>query len=152
MQVSFRFYCSKKNHKLRTKTVVGVIETFNMLVYNIADLKMKTRGKSMSQAKVDNYKKEKAGRKQALKRKKLLRALYAVIAVAVVVGFGFLIYFSTRPQYDVNMEDSKFDEVALASALGYDGVNITDYIEPKEDVAEETPEGEQVVEATATAE
>ncbi len=106
----------------------------------------------MSQKKVDSYKKEKAGRKQALKRKKLFRALYAVIAVAVVVGFGFLIYFSTRPQYDVNMDDSKFDEVALASALGYDGVNIADYIEPKEEEVEETPEGEEVAEATATVE
>ncbi len=106
----------------------------------------------MSQKKVDSYKKEKAGRKQALKRKKLFRALYAVIAVAVVVGFGFLIYFSTRPQYDVNMDDSKFDEVALASALGYDGVNISDYIEPKEEEVEETPEGEGVAEATATVE
>ena len=83
----------------------------------------------MSQAKVDLRKKEKAGRKAEIKRKKIFRVLYALIAVAVVVGFGFLIYFSTRPTYDVNLKDSKFDEVALASTLGYDGVNITNYID-----------------------
>ncbi|MCR4720494.1 MAG: hypothetical protein K5655_02105 [Lachnospiraceae bacterium] len=90
----------------------------------------------MSQKKVDTYKKEKAGRKAAIKRQKLFRALYVCIAIAVIVGFGCLIYKATRPVYDVNLEDSKFDEVGLASTLGYSGINITNYIGNNSEAAE----------------
>ncbi|MCR5432268.1 MAG: hypothetical protein K6E95_06905 [Lachnospiraceae bacterium] len=90
----------------------------------------------MSQKKVDDYKKEKAERKQTLKRKKLMRVLYVIIAVIVVVGFGFLIYNGTKPVYNVNVEESKFDEPALSSVLGYDGININDYIDASSEETE----------------
>ena len=83
----------------------------------------------MSQKKVDEYKKEKAGRKAAIKRQKMMRFVYIFIALVVCVGIGFLVYTATKTVYDVNLEDNKFDEPALASALGYDGVNITNYID-----------------------
>ena len=83
----------------------------------------------MSQKKVDEYKKEKAGRKAAIKRQKMMRFVYIFIALVVCVGIGFLVYTATKTVYDVNLEDNKFDEPALASTLGYDGVNITNYID-----------------------
>ncbi len=99
---------------------------------------MKARGKNMSQQKVDNYKKEKAGRKQALKKKKLMRVVYIAIALVIAAGFGFLIYTANKPVYNVNLSDSKFDEPALASSIGYDGINIENYIsgETEEEIAE----------------
>ncbi|MCR5431912.1 MAG: hypothetical protein K6E95_05090 [Lachnospiraceae bacterium] len=87
----------------------------------------------MSQKKVDAYKKEKAGRKQTIKRQKFLRVLYIVIAVLIITGFGFLIYQGTKPVYNVNVEDSKFDEPALASVIGYDGVNLGNYVGDTDD-------------------
>ena len=108
---------------------------------------MKTRGKNMSQKKVDEYKKEKAGRKQALKRKKLLRTLYIVIAVLVVIGFGFIIYNGTKPVYDVNVEASNFDDPALASVVGYDGIYLGDYVNyENEEVSDEEAESNYIEE------
>ena len=50
----------------------------------------------MSQAKVDQYKKEKTHRKQSMRREKLERALawiiVAVIAAAICIWIGFSIY------------------------------------------------------------
>ncbi len=92
---------------------------------------MKTRGKTMSQKKVDEYKKEKASRKAAIKRQKLMRFVYIFIALVICVGIGFVVYHANKTVYDINLEDNKFDEPALASALGYSGVNITDYIDAK---------------------
>ncbi|MCR5830380.1 MAG: hypothetical protein K6F93_08565 [Lachnospiraceae bacterium] len=90
----------------------------------------------MSQQKVDKYKLEKAGRKAAQKRKKLFNVLYVLIALIVVACFGFIIYQSTKTVYDVNVEDSKFDDVALASVLGYSGVDITDYIDSNNETSD----------------
>lgn len=81
----------------------------------------------MSQSKVDKYKKEKAGRKSALKRKKLVKIIVAVGAICIVIGIGLGVYFGTRPVYEnAATNQSKFDDVALASVLGYDGVSIYD--------------------------
>lgn len=50
----------------------------------------------MSQAKVDQYKKEKANRKQTMKKEKIKRTLLSVagvvIAAAICVWIGFSIY------------------------------------------------------------
>lgn len=50
----------------------------------------------MSQAKVDQYKKEKTHRKQSMRREKLERALawiiVAVIAAAICIWIGFSVY------------------------------------------------------------
>jgi len=102
----------------------------------------------MSQKKVDLYKQEKAGRKAAAKRKKLFHALYALIAVLVVIGVGLLIYKATRPVYNVNVEDSKFDDVALASVLGYDGVNISDYVDSVNEISDEDDESSEVIDVS----
>lgn len=81
----------------------------------------------MSQSKVDNYKKEKAGRKAALKRKKLTKIFVTVGAICLVIGIGLGVYFGTKPTYEnASTNASKFDDVALASVLGYDGVSIYD--------------------------
>lgn len=81
----------------------------------------------MSQSKVDQYKKEKAGRKASLKRKKLAKILWSVGAIILVIGICLGVYFSTRPTFeDASTNPSKFDDVALASVLGYDGVPISE--------------------------
>lgn len=50
----------------------------------------------MSQAKVDKYKKEKANRKQAMKKEKITRITYSiigvVIAAAIVSWAGYSVY------------------------------------------------------------
>ena len=54
----------------------------------------------MSQAKVDQYKKAKAHRKQSMRREKLERALawvlVAVLAAAICIWIGFSIYGKTN--------------------------------------------------------
>ncbi len=54
----------------------------------------------MSQAKVDQYKKEKTHRKQSMRREKFERALawiiVAVIAAAICIWIGFSVYSRTN--------------------------------------------------------
>lgn len=67
----------------------------------------------MSQAKVDQYKKEKANRKQNMRREKISRMIYmviaAVIAAAILVWVGYSVYNSFNSSSDT--ENSSAVEV-----------------------------------------
>lgn len=83
----------------------------------------------MSQAKVEQYKKEKKNRKNwkaEQLRKKITRwVISGLCVIAVVVG----IVFATKTDYTgINTGASVYDDAALASLLGYDGVSLSDVI------------------------
>ena len=64
----------------------------------------------MSQAKVDQYKKEKTHRKQSMRREKLERALawiiVAVIAAAICIWIGFSIYSKANGSTNADSSNS----------------------------------------------
>ncbi len=64
----------------------------------------------MSQAKVDQYKKAKAHRKQSMRREKLERALawvlVAVLAAAICIWIGFSIYGKTNSSANADTGNS----------------------------------------------
>jgi hypothetical protein len=64
----------------------------------------------MSQAKVDQYKKEKANRKKTMKKEKLERALTAVCGVvilaAICVWAGFSIYSKANGSSDTTVSST----------------------------------------------
>lgn len=67
----------------------------------------------MSQAKVDRYKKEKAGRKKMMRREKIKkgirRGVYSLVALCIALGIGFTVYSGMqdkkpRTQIQVNYD------------------------------------------------
>ena len=73
----------------------------------------------MSQEKVDRYKKEKANRKQIMKKariqKLVIRCVIALVAVALVGGFGysaFSSYQAKKPKEEVAIDYSALDELS----------------------------------------
>ena len=62
----------------------------------------------MSQEKVNRYKKEKANRKEIVKKEKRLRIVEItaaiVIAVAALGWFGYSVYQNAQPEKTVNVE------------------------------------------------
>lgn len=82
----------------------------------------------MSQAKVDRYKQEKANRKQTLKKEKmqkiLRRCAAAVVAVALIAGFGYSgynIYESKKPKEEISVDYSAM--TSLSQALSESGTS-----------------------------
>lgn len=74
----------------------------------------------MSQQKMDEYKKDKANRKNWKKERNLKRAIGIVAAVVCVALIGVAIYFIANPSYDYT---SKWDDACVAAAVGYTEVN-----------------------------
>lgn len=73
------------------------------------------RGKTMSQEKVERYKKEKANRKKNMKRakmkKSLLKAVAALVVVLAIAGAGYASYQSyLMKPVEVTADMSAFDE------------------------------------------
>lgn len=73
----------------------------------------------MSQEKVDRYKKEKANRKQIMRKAKIQkmvsRCVIALVAVALVGGFGYSAYSSYQaniPKEEVTIDYSAIDELS----------------------------------------
>lgn len=83
----------------------------------------------MSQAKVEQYKKDKNNRKnwkaEQLKKKILSWVIAGVCVIAITVG----VVFATRSDYTgINTGYSVYDDAALASLFGYNGVSLSDVI------------------------
>ncbi|MDE6970262.1 MAG: hypothetical protein K2P69_10970 [Eubacterium sp.] len=69
----------------------------------------------MSQQKVDQYKKEKYGRKQQLKKEKRQRVIYSIAggaaAVAVVAWIGFSVYSRVEANRPVSYTEVSLDAI-----------------------------------------
>lgn len=80
----------------------------------------------MSQAKVDAYKNAKVNRKNwksVRTRNRIIGWTSTVVAIAIII---IVSVFINKKNYDsINTGFSEYDEVALASVLGYDGISLS---------------------------
>lgn len=83
----------------------------------------------MSQAKVEQYKNEKKNRKNWKSEQLKKKVVSWVIACVCVLAVGVGIYFVARPDYSsINTGTSVYDDAALASLVGYNGISLSDVV------------------------
>lgn len=83
----------------------------------------------MSQAKVDQYKQSKGDRKNWKKAQTRQRVRAIIISVACVAALVLILVAIFRPDYsNINTGSSKYDDAALSSIVGYQGITLTDAV------------------------
>lgn len=84
----------------------------------------------MSQSKVEQYKQDKANRKNwkaEQRKKKILGWSITGVCVAAIVVL-IIIFSGSKSSVSTDLSPSVFDDVAIASLSGYDGITLSDVL------------------------